>query len=1461
MNSTSSMDVQQGLACDNSKGVDPSPDERNIACGANSEIEEKLKAHRAKVEEEKRERKRKKHRKHDRKRGKSHEICIDDNASVAKSIAEATIGLERAREEQEFMRSESRKKDMQNQRKFSERSRKKQRKEADIDEDPPPLNVRGGDDEDVDMEYVDDVDQDVHMQDVEFESEDVDMSSISSGGGNSFSSDDDENQESNKVSLLWKKTWKGQCTRVLIGDLITMDIPESEPDVAAFIDELFCRAKECVSRKHYNDGLELCIKGIATLELYLTTHPNESNVFKDMCSSLYLLQCKCIFGSNGKFEDAKQALENHCNLKCGDVTEVCLELTADLHARVRKEVHKPYIYRECEDVLRTIEQHRWKTTPFRSRVDKAWSSIQRNKLDCALKHCIVGLSSLEWTRTRDPDNWCELKGRVLSQLYAARAKCQILQKEDEKSFLSYFLYCKHAGQASSYSLAKSAMKLKSGEAAKFIENFNSWNDHRKRNLNCIPQDVEHEMCHKDDDCIHSNVTPFSVFGRVGLQLESNGCCANCKRKSLHSDCRNPYHFDLYKVHGSNIKKYNCNSPNMKELQTFSPNSNEYYSLCTECCGFLTKYEKKSYSWKFIWPSFYWNLLTGKESNNGRFFTDVYPAKLLLSLVPHAMRKYWEDNIRIHPAYKDCCTVHSHLVDRTEEVLLNKSRIEKYEMNSLLEVLDPGRLDDSMSDTKPYMIPDVLCPWGCSEYPHKTSVVEPCLILQQLLPRIRLNLPSEYVDRLHIVESIRLDYIREDCEDVDYVLLNEQWPVMPTMSMVRGAGAMICCCRHHQNDSVRKRLYAHPPRKMKGIGNLSSVHADQLSPCVLQQRMVHPLRRTKYGVTPATSNFRMSYSGGDTTDFSYGGRFSASTLQHSSMLHIQHSLAGRPDMLKVLDRYEKEGIVSTSVKESFLRVHNENSITEDYMSKFTRGASGCPVWNALKLQQAASVVEFISIDPILSNKQPQFVTCKRTWCAATYNVNVEDGYGYGCRLKAISPISVRGKQEFTVASTLTWLVLGCVSACKELYQCLSKQSSFDDYSPYLLSYIHHKLMKHCDPISDPRNPVITGTKLRDKHVVEAVYKSLKRIDGIAFDNKVESLSVQMNRLFSKCKDVSVCSSIPVSCNDDVVIVVRKTIDDKDVNFVSVPMNSSTPIRYEARVIVSLKKENNKSLQNYSGERYARHGGGFRNWWKQKRDEKIMVQCCPFQGVDNCHMRGVQPTHQYDDTEDKFPEEIDKSSDMFVIVYVKCLEVNVEEYRMDMHASLGGQCCLFCLCDNSKKEPFLPTNLRQKDRSRCSVVGCNRKEAYKCQHDKLTVCSKCFKELTDNGKVAYSFSVDQINSDLSENVDSDEKNDDDDDDDDDDYNNDRQEQRANLELERGFCSDSDSDSGIAYGGEDNVDFSLIEERSDDDVDIETVSNSSDDELVSRISCCFLIKAFLNNVLFLFHFAAVSWLYCGR
>eukprot|EP00956_Cyclotella_meneghiniana_P042930 scaffold249353_cov82-Cyclotella_meneghiniana.AAC.15 len=183
-----------------------------------------------------------------------------------------------------------------------------------------------------------------------------------------------------------------------------MDIPESEPDVAVFIEELFCRVKECVSRQCYHDGLELCIKGIATLELYSTTHPNESNVFKDMCISLYLLQCKCIFGSNGKFEDAKQALVNHCSLKSGRVAEVCLELTADLHDRVQKEVHRPYIYRECEEVSRTIEQHRWKTTPFRSRVDKAWSSIQGNRLDCALKHCIVGLSSLEWTRTRDPDN-------------------------------------------------------------------------------------------------------------------------------------------------------------------------------------------------------------------------------------------------------------------------------------------------------------------------------------------------------------------------------------------------------------------------------------------------------------------------------------------------------------------------------------------------------------------------------------------------------------------------------------------------------------------------------------------------------------------------------------------------------------------------------------------------------------------------------------------------------------------------------------------------------------------------------------------------------------------------------------------------------------------------------------------------------------------------------------------------
>eukprot|EP00956_Cyclotella_meneghiniana_P042929 scaffold249353_cov82-Cyclotella_meneghiniana.AAC.14 len=199
------MDVQQGVACDNSKAVDPSSDERNIACGANCKIEEKLKAYKDKQNQQKKLKQTLKSQKQNRRRQEMNlktKICHEDDASVAQSIAEATIGLEHAKGEQELMRSESRKKHMQNKWKSSERSRKKQRKEVDRDEDPPPLNVRGGDDEDIDMEFVDEADQDVHMQDVEFESEDVDMSSISSGGCYSLSTDDDENQESNKVSLL-----------------------------------------------------------------------------------------------------------------------------------------------------------------------------------------------------------------------------------------------------------------------------------------------------------------------------------------------------------------------------------------------------------------------------------------------------------------------------------------------------------------------------------------------------------------------------------------------------------------------------------------------------------------------------------------------------------------------------------------------------------------------------------------------------------------------------------------------------------------------------------------------------------------------------------------------------------------------------------------------------------------------------------------------------------------------------------------------------------------------------------------------------------------------------------------------------------------------------------------------------------------------------------------------------------
>ena len=185
-------------------------------------------------------------------------------------------------------------------------------------------------------------------------------------------------------------------------------------------------------------------------------------------------------------------------------------------------------------------------------------------------------------------------------------------------------------------------------------------------------------------------------------------------------------------------------------------------LCSECHNYFFKRapNKGRKDWKNVWPSFYWDLLTGIDVVTGNKFYESYKPIELWRFIPRSIRGYWVDSLVNEEAYREVLQkpqIDPHFVDRTLEVNTFCKDIAEMSFKGMLRALDPSRVPGH-EDNKPMVIPDVLCPWGCSEFSFRTSVIDPSLLLQHHLRRVHLNFPSKNnYERLHLVETSRLDY--------------------------------------------------------------------------------------------------------------------------------------------------------------------------------------------------------------------------------------------------------------------------------------------------------------------------------------------------------------------------------------------------------------------------------------------------------------------------------------------------------------------------------------------------------------------------------------------------------------------------------------------------------------------------------------------------------------------------------
>jgi hypothetical protein len=154
----------------------------------------------------------------------------------------------------------------------------------------------------------------------------------------------------------------------------------------------------------------------------------------------------------------------------------------------------------------------------------------------------------------------------------------------------------------------------------------------------------------------------------------------------------------------------------------------------------------------------------------------------------------------------------------------------------------------LNSEKTSLIPDVLCPWGCTEF---------CF----------------------------------EAENRDLVLMNPKWPVRHCVVLEEGEGLMVMVCRHHMKHSDIKWLYCHPPRKPNNI--LSSERSDQLCPCQAQPRTVGIMKASKYNTTMMMTSQQYTFSGADSFYLTSEPQFSS--LSVMLMTHETLSIAKRNDI--------------------------------------------------------------------------------------------------------------------------------------------------------------------------------------------------------------------------------------------------------------------------------------------------------------------------------------------------------------------------------------------------------------------------------------------------------------------------------------------------------------------------------------------------------------------------------------
>ena len=515
-------------------------------------------------------------------------------------------------------------------------------------------------------------------------------------------------------------------------------------------------------------------------------------------------------------------------------------------------------------------------------------------------------------------------------------------------------------------------------------------------------------------------------------------CQNCHRQLVAGNIMAPYVLviGMYVRAEINFRK------KFSTMHAGDFDDVEELALCLECSRFLVPHAIDAATTQaslVVWPAFVWKLLVNlnvqQEFGNG-----------LWALVPALWRPWWLDSLQLQgfQCYQDIT------LDFPQSLFTDVSA-DRAEFLAALELNTAGALIGACDK---HIIPNICCPWGCTEYIHKVGKIPLDIVFARFVEIDNLDYYSPVKDRTK-AESARDDFLFHS--DACW-LFNEEWRIIPAIAFFQDIGPCVLTCQSH--DGGTNEQYFHVPRAPHH--DIPAMHTDQLSHVVMRPRTIKTMKAKAYSNSYQMQEMQACYSGLDTCDLLEHGRFNFKSVLTEEKESL--SMKGRADTKGLLSI-----LVLKDVIPSFLATQMEENIghyfpeeLDEYLEANCKGSTYMPLDDALKLQKILGGDKRIKV--MVTNAVNDTANEKEfcpNWPPNLVWLHHYDGFG--CKFGQLPPFKT--KEVDHIDSRLIWILTALVTHIPQLWEAtIASLNSTEQWNGWLLAYC----AKECFPHKKARN---------------------------------------------------------------------------------------------------------------------------------------------------------------------------------------------------------------------------------------------------------------------------------------------------------------------------------------------------------------------------------------------------------